>query len=335
MHQVGIDISKTKFDACLLLDENKTKAKTFGNSYEGFHALLAWLEENEVPCVHVCMEGTGRLWEPLAEFLNEKVAVVSVVNPARIKGFAQSDMRRSKTDKIDAKIIARFCRAQNPKAWITPPPEVKAIRDMQRYVEALKENRARESNRIQSSAVIDERVHRAIQEHIDYLDREIEQLENEILDYIGSHKKLRHDFDLLTTIIGVGQTTAVTFLGELSCATNFDTGRQLEVFCGIAPRLFESGSSVRSRSKMSKVGNPRVRKALYMPALCAMRLNPALSEFAQRLKSAGKPGRVVVCAVMRKLLRIMFAVLKSGKPFDVNFQSTKPSFASLQVKTAS
>lgn len=205
---------------------------------------------------------------------------------------------------------------------------------MQRYVEALKENRARESNRIQSSAVIDERVHRAIQEHIDYLDRQIEQLETEILDYIGAHKKLRHDFELLTTIIGVGQTTAVTFLGELSCATNFETGRQLEVFCGIAPRLFESGSSVRSRSKMSKVGNPRVRKALYMPAICAMRLNPALSEFAQRLKAAGKPGRVVVCAVMRKLLRIMFAVLKSGKPFDVNFQSTKPSFNSLQVKTA-
>ncbi len=323
MYEVGIDISKTKFDACLLVD-NKTKQKTFGNSYEGFSSLVNWLVEHDATAAHVSMEGTGRLWEPLAEYLASHHYVVSVVNPARIKGFAQSEMRRSKTDKIDAKIIARFCRAQSPTAWVAPPAEVKAIRDMQRYVDSLKENRARESNRLQSSAVMDERVCRAIQEHIAYLDREIEALESEILDFVESHKKLRRDFDLLTSVIGVGQTTAVTFMGELASAANFATSRQLEVFCGIAPRLYESGSSVRSRSRMSKVGNSRIRKALYMPALCAMRTNPALHEFASRLKSAGKPGRVVVCAVMRKLLRIMYAVLKSGRPFDYNFKTTRP-----------
>lgn len=137
MYQVGIDISKTKFDACLLLGD-KPKHKSFGNSYDGFHALVRWMDEQGATSSHVCMEGTGRLWEPLAEFLRARNQTVSVVNPARIKGFAQSDMRRSKTDKIDAKIIARFCRAQQPKAWIAPPPEIKKLRDMQRYTDALK-----------------------------------------------------------------------------------------------------------------------------------------------------------------------------------------------------
>lgn len=325
MYQVGVDISKTKFDACILF-EKKTKAKTFGNSYEGFHTFVEWLEEHGALPAHICMEGTGKLWEPLAEFLHEKNLMVSVVNPSRIKGFAQSDMRRSKTDKIDAKIIARFCRAQSPNAWTPPPAEVKAIRDMQRYADALKRDRTREFNRLQSG-VMDPRVQQSIEKHIEYLDKEIEALEEEVLDFIASHQNLKRDFMLLTSIIGVGPTTAVTFLGELSAAKHFTTSRELEVFCGIAPRLFESGSSVRSRSRMSKVGNSRIRRALYFPAMCALRTNPTLQEFADRLRAAGKPGKVVVGAVMRKLLRIMFAVLKSGRPFELEFKSSPPSFS--------
>jgi len=322
MYYLGIDISKTKFDACLLLDK-KPAFKTFGNSYEGFHALINWLEEKGAKPVHICMEGTGKLWEPLAEFLHEQKYLVSVVNPTRIKGFAQSDMRRSKTDKIDAKIIARFCRAQNPIAWVPPPAEVKAIRDMQRYVDALKQDRIRENNRLQSG-VMDVRVQQSIEQHIEYIDKEIDALEEEILDLVASHQYLKRDFMLLTSIDGVGPTTAVTFLGELYSAKNFNTSRQLEIFCGIAPRLHESGSSIRSRSRMSKVGNPRIRRALYMPALVALRTNPTLQEFASRLRAAGKPGKVVVGAVMRKLLRIMFAVLKSGRPFELDYQSKPP-----------
>lgn len=322
MHQLGIDISKSKFDACLLF-ENKTTFKTFGNSYEGFQALIDWLLEQGASSVHVCMEGTGRLWIPLAEFLHSKNFPVSVVNPMRISGFAKSDLRRSKTDKIDAKIIARFCRAQNPYTWTPPSVEIATIRDMQRYLEELKSNRTQEDNRLKAG-VVHPRVQRSIEEHIEYLDKEIDCLEEDILAYIRTNEKLRRDFLLLTSIIGVGQNTAVTFLGELSGATQFSSSREVEVFCGVVPRLFESGSSVRARSKMSKVGNSRLRRALYMPALCAMHQNPTLREFAARLRASGKPGKVVVGAVMRKLLRLMFAVLKTGKPFDLEFKSLRP-----------
>lgn len=332
MHQLGIDISKSKFDACLLID-NRTTFKTFGNSYDGFQALIDWLAEQGASAVHTCMEGTGRLWIPLAEYLHARDFPVSVVNPMRISGFAKSDLRRSKTDKIDAKIIARFCRAQSPSTWTPPPIEIATIRDMQRYLEELKSNRAQENNRLKAG-VIHPRVQRAIEQHIEYLDNEIDCMEEEILAFIRSEEKLRKDFMLLTSIIGVGQNTAVTFLGELSGATPFSTSRQVEVFCGVVPRLYESGSSVRGRAQMSKVGNSRLRRALYMPALCAMRQNPTLREFAGRLKAAGKPGKVVVGAVMRKLIRIMFAVLKSGRPFDIEFKSA-PTTVEHSKKTVS
>jgi len=321
MIQVGVDISKTKFDACLLID-SKTTLKTFGNSYDGFNAFVEWLSEHELQLMHVCMEGTGKLWEPLAEFLHSSGCIVSVVNPFQVKGFAQSELRRSKTDKIDAKIIARFCRSHSPVAWIPPSPETRAVRDLQRYIDALKAQRTQENNRLQSG-VMHSSVQFAIEQHLEYLHTLIDELENQVLSQINASQKLRRNFLLLTSINGVGQTTAATFLGELSGAENFSQSRQLEVFCGIAPRLYESGSSVRARSKISKIGNSRMRNALYMPAMAAMRTNPALQEFASRLKAAGKPGRVVICAVMRKLLRIMFAVVKSGIPYDSKFRSVR------------
>lgn len=322
MNPLGIDISKTKFDACLMLD-TRILSKTFGNSYDGFADLTAWLQTVGASDVHICMEGTGKLWEPLAEYLHAENFLVSVVNPMRIKGFAQSEMRRSKTDKIDAKIIARFCKAQSPYAWMPPPVEIKAVRDMQRYLEELKQNRAQEDNRLKSG-VVHSRVQKAIEQHMQYLDDEIDLLEDEILARIASEPGLKRDYMLLTSIDGVGQNAAVTFLGELNAAANFASARELEVFCGVAPRLHESGSSVKLRSRMSKVGNSRMRSALFMPALCALRSNPVLRAFAAKLRAAGKPGRLIIGAIMRKLLRYMFAVIKSGKPFDANFRSVRP-----------
>jgi transposase len=322
MEQLGIDIAKKKFDACLLIGK-KTALKTFANTNGGFQELMRWLRKHG-GSLHVCMEGTGRLWEPLAEFLHAHGYRVSVVNPLRIKGFAQSEMRRSKTDKIDASIIARFCQMQDPIAWTPPAEEVKAIRDMQRYVEALKANRTQEKNRLESG-FLNAKVQHAIERHIEILNQQIKEMEAEILKVIEENPELKRNFELLVSINGVGICTAVTFLGELAADTRFSTAREVEVFCGMVPSLHESGSSVRSRPRLSKVGNSRIRGALYMPALCAMRTNPILREFASRLKLAGKKPKVVVCAVMRKLLRIMFAVVKHGRPFENDYRSSPPS----------
>ncbi len=323
MHYCGLDISKQKFDV-ELIEERKEKGKRrqFDNNPSGFSALVAWFLKNADGPVHVCMEATGRLWEPVAEFLLKAGFKVSVVNPLKIKGFAQSELRRSKSDSIDAQVIARFCRTQNPPKWKAPNELQKKIRDIQRYLCSLKEMRTQEKNRLQSG-VLEARVREEIEAHIAYFDQREEALEAEILQLVMADKELSRKYDLLTSIKGVGQATAVTFLSELN-TENFACARDLEVFCGMAPRSFESGSSIRRKKKISKVGNRWIRAILFMPALAAKRSNPQMKEFAKRLGSSSKAKKVITCAVMRKLLRLMFVVVTTGKPYDPNYCSVKP-----------
>lgn len=316
MIYLGVDISKATFDASLLVN-GKHKNKCFQNANKGFEELTVWLTKaGSGEQVHVCMEGTGKLWESLAEFLYDKGFHVSVVNPVRVKGYGKSELRRSKTDVLDAELIARFCRAQNPTAWKPRAPEMKAVRDRQRYISELKESRTQEKNRLQAGR-IDTAIEKRILMHIEYINREIEAIKQEIQEMVKADEKLLDEVQLLQSIVGVGETTAVTFLAELPAMENFPNARALETFCGITPRRFESGTSVRGRNRISKIGNPRIRSALYLPAVAAIRANPVMREFAERLKAAGKPAKVIICAVIRKLIRLMFAILKSGKPFDV------------------
>lgn len=314
MDYLGVDISQKTIDAALLLGE-KVKYKRCSNDLEGFDSLLLWLKQHSTGELRICMEATGKYWEALAEYLTDKKLFVSVCNPAQVKGFGKSELQRAKTDKLDAALIARFCRALTPVQWHPMDKQQRALRDMQRYTENLTAQRVQEHNRLKSGR-LEKIVKLAIEEHLSYLDSKIKELETEMLTMVRSNQHMQEDFSLLTSIKGVGPATAIMFLGELGSAKGFTNARALEAFCGVAPRLFESGTSIRARSRMSKVGSSSVRKFLYMPALAASRCNPIFTAFKKRLKAAGKPGRVIICAIMRKLLRLMFAVLKSRKPFD-------------------
>ena len=169
---LGIDIAKKKFDVALLL-EGKTKHKACKNSVEGFETLMMWLDKQGVQKIHACMEATGNYGEDLAIFLHEAGHKVSIVNPARIKGFAQSELIRTKTNKIDASLIARFCLAMKPEAWIPPGPEIRSLRALVRRADSLIDMRSQEKNRIGTAH---ESVIPLIKEHIIYLDREIERI---------------------------------------------------------------------------------------------------------------------------------------------------------------
>jgi transposase len=163
---LGIDIAKQKFDAALLID-GKTRHKTCKNLAEGFEALMLWLDKQGVQKVHACLEATGAYGEDLAIYLHEEGHVVSIVNPARIKGFAQSELLRTKTDKIDAALIARFCLAMKPIPWVPPSLEIRTLRALVRRVESLIDMRSQEKNRISTAH---ESVILLIKEHIAYLD---------------------------------------------------------------------------------------------------------------------------------------------------------------------
>src|SRR5512136_3268236 len=214
---LGIDIAKQKFDAALLA-EGKTKHKTCKNSAEGFETLTLWLEKQGIQKVHVCLEATGSYGEDLAIYLHEAGHIVSIVNPARIKGFAQSELIRTKTDKLDAALIARFCLAMKPGAWIPPSPEIRSLRALVRRVDSLIDMRSQEKNRISTAH---ESVIFLIKEHIVYLDQEIEKIGRQIADLIGQNPHLKQRKDLLDSIPGLGKATVPHLLAELDNLDKF------------------------------------------------------------------------------------------------------------------
>ena len=309
---MGIDVSKKTFDVALLRGERPKNGK-FKNTPEGFTMLERWLKKEGVEGIHACMEATGTYGERLAEYLYEAGYVVSVVNPAKIKGFAQSELTRTKTDKADAALIARFCRAMRPEPWQPPAPEIKKLQALVRRLDELNGMLTQERNRLDTA---DEVVKPSISEVIKVLEARIEQVRRLIRDHIDQHPDLKSKRDLLETIPGIGPATSAMILAEFGDVARFQNAKRMASFCGLAPRHRQSGSSVRGKSTLSKTGSSRIRKALYMPAVVAMSCNPLIKRFRARLKESGKCSMVIIAAVMRKLIHIIYAVLKSGRPFD-------------------
>ena len=311
-HILGVDISKKTFDVALLR-MGKFKHKKFRNTETGFKDVSVWLDRLKVAELHVCMEATGTYGEALAQYLHDASFQVSVVNPARIKGFSQGELMRTKTDKSDASLIARFCLAMKPSLWTPEAYEIRLLRDFSRRYESLLEMRQQELNRLD---VVGAELKVDIEKHISYLDASIAETKKKIRDHIDDYPDLKHKKELLESIPGVGEVTINVVLSEFSDMSRFGSAKQLASFIGLAPRHRLSGTSVRGRTSMSKIGNAKVRKAFFMPALVAMKYNPTLIEMRKRLLKAGKPKMLIVGAVMRKLIHIIYGVLKNNQPFN-------------------
>jgi len=312
---LGIDISKLKFDLCLIREGGKLRHRVFPNSPAGFSLLSAGLLQHGVERVHACLEATGSYGEALTAYLHHAGHVVSVVNPASIKAYGRSCLSRTKTDKADAALIAQFCHERRPPAWQPLPAEIRELQALARRLDSLLEMRQLEANRLEvapGAAAVKE----SLVGHLAFLDEEIARTEGLIRSHIGSHPGLREQRDLLLSIPGIGSTTAAKLLGEILDVKRYESARQLAAFAGLAPRLHESGSSVRRRARLSKTGAPRLRKALYFPAIVAMRHNPHVRAMSERLKERGKCPMQIIGAAMRKLVHLAYGVLKSGQPFD-------------------
>lgn len=316
---LGIDVSKDQLALALLADTGDLHTKTVRNDGAGFKALLRWIkrlsQQATLDGVHACLEASGGYEDEAALFLHAQGLRVSLVNPRQIKAYAEVQLRRSKTDRADAALIARFCQREQPVAWQPPPPAQRQLRQLTRALEALKQDRDRWRNRRQESGSPAMEAFDAV---VATLEEQITALEGQIEAHLEAHPDLARQRDLLVSIPGVGSLTAAVVLSELGDVDRFESARQVAAYAGLVPSHHRSGTSVHRRSRLSKVGNSRLRKALYFPSLSAMRHNAAVKALAERLLAKGKAKMAVVGAAMRKLLHICYGVLVSGRPFDAS-----------------
>ncbi len=316
---LGIDISKLKFNVCLIREGGKLRHKVFPNTAAGFEHLREWLFKHGVERVHACLEATGTYSEPLALFLAESGHTVSLVNPAATKAFAASRLSRTKNDRVDAELIARFCQAQEPPAWMPPAVEVRELQALVRRLDSLVEMRVMEENRLSAGITVDS-VRRSVEEHLTYLNEQIKRTEELIRQHINNHPTLKRRSELLDSIPGIGEATAALLLSEITEIKQYRSARQVAAYAGLVPRERQSGTSVRGRTRLSKIGNARLRRALYFPAITALRCSPFFQAWAKGLQERGQSKMSVICAVMRKLVHLAYGVLKTGKPFDPEWE---------------
>lgn len=318
-HFVGIDVSKDKLDVEVMDELAHTRTRQVENGPLGWAKLDKWLRTGQAGGSRVCLEATGRYSEGIATFLYQAGYAVSVVNPARIRGYANAQLRRNKTDKLDAHIIADFCRTQDCEVWAPPSLEMRTLQGLVRHLAVLENDKGAVDNRLRDRAALPALVVEQLSKQQSLLSQQIDQLKRAIQDHIDQFPDLKRQRDLMDTISGIGPLSAAKLLAECRALTQFDNVRQLVAFAGLNPSHHQSGSSIKRKTLISKTGNSAIRAALYMPAVVAKRHNPILRAFAERLRQKGLCEMAIIAAVMRKLLHLIFGVLKSGKPFDPNF----------------
>ena len=321
---LGIDIAKDTFDVSLLAEGKRWDAH-FENNPAGFQRLSRWVGKHTRVALHACMEATGQYGDKLAEYVFQQGGQVSVVNPARIKAYAHSQLRRNKTDKADAQLIAQYCEREKPGLWSPPPASFKDLQALVRRLEDLQSNYQQEHNRL-SAGGTNPVVMASIRDHLQVLDEQIQRLKQAIQEHIDAYPELKQRQKLLTSIPGIGKLTAAKVLGEVRDVCEFDNARQLSAYAGVTPRNFLSGTSVHKKARLSKTGNANLRKALYMPAISAKHHNPIVHTFCERLLKSGLTPMQVIGAAMHKLLHLIYGILKSGLPFDPQFLQ-KPTLA--------
>lgn len=317
----GIDISKLTFDVTAVF-EKKYKHLKFKNNEQGFNDLVKWIKSYKLDC-YICMEASGIYGMCLAQHLVHNKFKTIVSNPYKIKSFGQMNMSRNKTDKADSLCIAKYCKHLYQDGKIKNNlyvPKSKCYQKLQSLVTRLEQvNLLRSQELNHKESTLDKLSASFVRKTIIQLQNQIKAIKKAIKKCINSDETLKEQFDLLVSIPGIGDKTAWAILAYLGDISLFSCSSQVVSYVGINPHVSESGTSLKS-ARLSKMGNKRLRKALYLPAVVAKKYNPVMIEFYGKLLGKGKPKKVAICAVMRRLLVICYGVLKSQQKFDLNYR---------------
>ena len=314
MDVLGSDLAKLSFDATLLLQTGSSHYAAFPNTPEGFEQLATWLRAHNVSRLHACMEATFIYWQALASWLHAQGYSVSVVNPARIKGYAIATMQRNKTDKLARAISASCCAKHQPSRWQPASQEQQRLRALTRHRDDLLQTQLQQRKRLRDTT--DELVRSSLESLLTAIASQLSTVQEQITQQLREQERFQTNLALLTSSVGIGAVTAAKLLSEFADLDQYASAKAAAADAGLTRSHYESGTSVRRRSKRSKIGKAGKRAALYWPAITAMRCCPAIKAFGQRLAARGKPKMVIIGAVLRKLVHICYGVLKHQTPYD-------------------
>lgn len=313
----GVDVGKDE----LWVAMTKRKPRKFANTKAGVKALVNWCRKVVGDAaLHVCMEATGVYSQAAAVNLYPLAKVeISIVNPAQIAAFAKAQLRRTKTDSVDARVILEFAQSQSPPVWAPAPKAFQQLYALVKQADAMRDSLARWNNRAHAQSYLCDlpREVKKSQRDVEcFFTRQLEKLEKAIDELIKSDDTLKRQVKLLNTIPGIADLTAHRMLAYGKEHLTRRSAKELTAHAGLAPKHRQSGSSIRGKSRLNKAGDRRLRTILYMPTLCAIVHNPIIKKRYQHLLDQGKCKMLAVVACMRKLLLIIQAMLIKNKPFN-------------------
>lgn len=315
--RLGIDVSKAVFDACLIMPDGTHHSFQAPNNPAGFAKLDAWLASHQARQCYAGLEATGPYGAALLWHLHSSGHHACQLNPRRVKDFARSQGRRVKTDQTDARLIAEFLKALRPQPWTPPAAAIQTLQAlMRRRAQLLDELQAERSRKEGATPAL---MAASLERHIKQIKAEITMLDKAIDKHVEENMELQNAARLLRSIDGIGRMVAVTILAEVPAISSFERARDVAAFAGLTPAVCQSGSSVRRRGGMTKQGSALLRKMLYMAALQSVKrttnaFHPLYASFVAR----GKAKMCALGAIMHKLIRIAFGVLKHQIKFAPN-----------------
>jgi transposase len=318
---VGVDVGASELVAALV----GRKPRCFKHSRSGIKAMVKWAKEMALDApLHFCLEATGVYGYSVACCLYQESHIsVSVINPAQIASYGKAQLRRTKTDSVDSQVILSFAQSQNPLLW---KPESSTTRQLYYLVvesarirKALGQwsNRKHAQNYLKDIPKVIKQTQKALEKT---MHRQLEKIEQAIVELCQQDEELKQDVELLCSIPGISNHSAVRVLAYGKNALRDYNRNALTAHAGLAPAQRQSGTSIHGKARIAKQGDRRLRTTLFMPALVAAHHNPILKTFYQRLLKKGKPKMLALVAVMKKLLIMMQAILKNKIPFNNKYQ---------------
>jgi transposase len=313
---IGIDISKQTFDVAFCKDE-KWEYYDFPNNLQGFKSLLEFIDKED----WVVMEASGPYYLSLASYLYSKQVQVVVENPLVIKRYSQMRLYRAKTDRKDARTIAEYAKSSELQSWVPNEKYIIDIKQIHTAIQGLQKQLHQNRQQLEafrSSGALDKYLEREMERIASFLQSKISKFEKRQEEVAKEH--FASSLKKLTSIPGIGNRTAIMLIVITNDFKKFDHYKKLIAYVGFSPRIYQSGTSVKGKGHICKMGKAQIRKLLYLCSWSAKRWNKGCKEMYERLAAKGKPERVIKVALANKLLKQAYAIAKGDKLFDKNYQ---------------